>query len=825
MASASPVGIINRRKPGAGRPRKACSVCKAQKIRCTEERPSCRRCVRLQHRCTYDPPAERGRGGSGSGRQNTRKASQTPHQQVVPLPPDENIGTGTSPDHPLDNERRYSHVHAAAGDSTTTDHKSVNNELQGPTSTFPVVGDHTPARLQSQAGETQPLTTESTPITHTHRYGNEAANRHRQLPIHDINPSHSHSQSQSQILLQQPQDVTINSAGTASSNALYQYLAVSDSVLLELIDIYFDHVYNSHLLLHKPSFLTCVLEGRACAHVLLSVCAWGAKYYQDARGATVLKDRGLMNDWAERAGVLAYQSVENMAQENIVTFMNLALFWHSMGFWRRAYLHKGTAFLLPDILGLGPKAVQGANSLEAEVRRRYFWACYVMHAHTAEKSPRFEPRGSVLTLPLPWSDEDFSEGVCRRPQIPSLSSPGGESDGSLYACLIRATTFWSSVACLLKFSDPSLHSRVPAILSLEERLQNWWQESVPSELKLNPHSGNAVSCIPRSVLHRVLHLNSLYHQTLCSLHASIVPLFSGVPGGGWASVRQMSAQRAFEHAGQMSALIAAVLNADDETRGEGRARRRTSLVPMFMGYAAYCGCAVQIPFMWCANPEVRVRVHANVRANTKLLQVMGGDWKFASMLNICVHYLYAMHRKSAVVLDDEPKNISRDKLACLNREVANTRASIFEYLHMLRNDEGGYGSPTSPDEEEGSSSVGNTTVNVSESHVTDSSESLQETISKPESTAIADGAAAGINISTDSYQPYQEPDANYPIAAAAAAADGDGGMLDLMNPFFDTETTFGLSSLNDEEMLDFEADLGQLDFVNFDMATGWVQPP
>ncbi len=48
-----------------------------------------------------------------------------------------------------------------------------------------------------------------------------------------------------------------------------------------------------------------------------------------------------MLEWVQRAGKLVFQDVEESAWENIITFMNLALFWHSQGFWMRTYLHKG----------------------------------------------------------------------------------------------------------------------------------------------------------------------------------------------------------------------------------------------------------------------------------------------------------------------------------------------------------------------------------------------------------------------------------------------------------------------------------------------------
>lgn len=64
-------------------------------------------------------------------------------------------------------------------------------------------------------------------------------------------------------------------------------------------------------------------------------------YYRDASGEATLKDQGFMMEWAERAGKLVFQEVEDMFEDNIVSFVNLALFWHSQGSWRRSYLHKG----------------------------------------------------------------------------------------------------------------------------------------------------------------------------------------------------------------------------------------------------------------------------------------------------------------------------------------------------------------------------------------------------------------------------------------------------------------------------------------------------
>lgn len=48
-----------------------------------------------------------------------------------------------------------------------------------------------------------------------------------------------------------------------------------------------------------------------------------------------------MDEWAKRAGKLVFQEAEELHEDNVATFINLALFWHAEGSWRVALLHKG----------------------------------------------------------------------------------------------------------------------------------------------------------------------------------------------------------------------------------------------------------------------------------------------------------------------------------------------------------------------------------------------------------------------------------------------------------------------------------------------------
>jgi hypothetical protein len=66
-----------------------------------------------------------------------------------------------------------------------------------------------------------------------------------------------------------------------------------------------------------------------------------SSFYRDSNGNPSLREYGFSIEWAERAGKLAYQDVETPNQDNLVTFLNLLLFWYGQGSWRRSFVHKG----------------------------------------------------------------------------------------------------------------------------------------------------------------------------------------------------------------------------------------------------------------------------------------------------------------------------------------------------------------------------------------------------------------------------------------------------------------------------------------------------
>lgn len=72
------------------------------------------------------------------------------------------------------------------------------------------------------------------------------------------------------------------------------------------------------------------------------------RFYRDPNDHLSLLENGFAYEWAERAGRLAFQEAESPREENIVSFINLALFWYSEGEFRRSNMHEGISSLVKD---------------------------------------------------------------------------------------------------------------------------------------------------------------------------------------------------------------------------------------------------------------------------------------------------------------------------------------------------------------------------------------------------------------------------------------------------------------------------------------------
>lgn len=267
------------------------------------------------------------------------------------------------------------------------------------------------------------------------------------------------------------------------------------------------------------------------------------------------------------------------------------------------------------VLGVPHKEKRNESILVSEMRRRRFWACYLLCSFQADSLFPKVPTEGMLNSRLPCSESEFQLGSPR--SCITLKDP--ESTQSIYAELIRAMALWSSVVLLIKQTGLSLASRLVEMQTLDGRIHEAW-----SKLDTSFHLDCArMAAVPSHELPKLLLLHVIYHQCLCSLHSSIVPLFSWSPCEGvFAYAQQLSAQTAFEHANSVSELLHAALELDWDCRR----------MPSFIGYAAYSACAIQTPFLWCSQPNVKQRAVYNILANLKTLQILGNQWAFLGVL-------------------------------------------------------------------------------------------------------------------------------------------------------------------------------------------------
>ncbi|KAK6366036.1 uncharacterized protein PV06_04489 [Exophiala oligosperma] len=398
-----------------------------------------------------------------------------------------------------------------------------------------------------------------------------------------------------------------------------------------------------------------------------------AKFFKDPNGSAVLIDNGFCREWAEEAGRLALRELESPCSENIVVFLNLSLFWYSMGEYRRAAMQSGIASTTAWTIGIPFARQEGVDSLEAEIRRRRFWACYLLNTFLHDSLFPKVPTEAMLRTSLPCWQEDFDTG---RPQG-GVTLKSSQSSQSIYAELIRAMSLWSAVVTLTGQPESNLATRLSDIQALDGRIHDTYSMLAPC-FQLDPTN---ISLVPPNDLGNLLLLHIIYHQCWCSLHSSIVPLFSwSAFDDSCAYAQQLSGQTALEHSYAVSSLLEATLASDWDAER----------LPSFIGYAAYAACAIQTPFLWCSKPDVKQRAVRCILANLQTMQVMGRQWQFTKILGRFARGLYKLHGSRVVPLTDEPKNMSPAALKGFKTSNPRARLSILTHNTIIVSEEGSF---------------------------------------------------------------------------------------------------------------------------------------
>jgi hypothetical protein len=338
-------------------------------------------------------------------------------------------------------------------------------------------------------------------------------------------------------------------------------------------------------------------------------------FYQSSDSPSRLREDGFSREWAEQAARLVFNEADRPDEDKIATCTILCMFWYSHGDWQRALVYEGNAIIQLRLTGIAESSQSSEYSIQAESRRRRFWAAYVINEFVSEPAASFSPK-TVSKVWLPCEEEDYAQGRVSSPRVrinDDVRTP------SIFAEIVRVTNLWSSVYKLISDIEQEPVVRLSALSSMDAELRQW--------RAYLPHCFSAALLDDtNSDDHRlrvsVLILHVIYHQSMCALHASVVPLISlgaarhFMP---YTHAQRLSAQVAYENACTVSSLVSNAVS-----RYPGDAYQWSG----FVGYALYCSCACQLPFLWSDESSISECASKNIKTNLETMAKIGLNWRY-----------------------------------------------------------------------------------------------------------------------------------------------------------------------------------------------------
>lgn len=103
------------------------------------------------------------------------------------------------------------------------------------------------------------------------------------------------------------------------------------------------------------------------------------------------------------------------------------------------HLEPANAVQIAHLLGLGSERRGKEGLFESELRRRLFWACFLVNCHGADSPFAIFSTKAVEHLSLPWHEDDFE--ACRLSQ-PLVSLSSGTTNGGIWCELVKAMSIW-----------------------------------------------------------------------------------------------------------------------------------------------------------------------------------------------------------------------------------------------------------------------------------------------------------------------------------------------------------------------------------------------
>lgn len=144
-------------------------------------------------------------------------------------------------------------------------------------------------------------------------------------------------------------------------------------------------------------------------------------------------------EWAAEARKLVFSEVESPTEDNLVTFINLGMFWCSHGEWKRMMIYFGNANGTVRALGFIPESIAHETPFETELSLRRFWAWFMINQFINSTDCSTIGIEHFENIPLPCSEMEFDSGVVKSQPV---SMRDRKRTDNFYAEMIRLCSIW-----------------------------------------------------------------------------------------------------------------------------------------------------------------------------------------------------------------------------------------------------------------------------------------------------------------------------------------------------------------------------------------------
>ncbi|KEF62144.1 uncharacterized protein A1O9_00116 [Exophiala aquamarina CBS 119918] len=419
---------------------------------------------------------------------------------------------------------------------------------------------------------------------------------------------------------------------------------------LSLLEIYYARICNAPVLFCKALLFQDYLAGAIPGYLLKGLFANATLFLNPEKeeptesmlapeldALRMYRKHGLT--WARTATDEAMCSlVANSSLAACQALEVLQIYWFAVGNSKAGDLCLALAHRFCAISGYGQHtigtSVDAARSLNLELQRRCFWACWISVCVGAEPAAYLKSAWSEASMiPLParivpslsgW-EVTPTEAMNENWRTVLLDSGDDETITTVAAAGIKMVGIWAKIQLFARSCSkiPS-KLRIDEMSTLSDRAKLTYEESITSSYRL------ALEKVGNSADMRALEFfDALYHISQMTLHSKIVPFFSGFAAEPSIPVEvfRNSAKTMLHHADLYAKLVGPYL---DGTRD-------ATCLPPLLAFGAFLAATVFLAVETFAERrdeyyeriefEVKRRRIAALKATICLLDNLRQYWK------------------------------------------------------------------------------------------------------------------------------------------------------------------------------------------------------